>query len=164
MFFCYLHLSSYQVLKYMVSHFLYLVPYIISSLVNLWFIGFNFALLWSSSVVNLGGYEVSLYACLRALFWIFCSVASLLLDSEWVGNGGYFIIGSTSCLYRYTLVLAFAAVKNLIWLLACWLFYVSWVRWNVEMFIQIYFVAWVDQPARGQLRKGHHHPKTRPNP
>ena len=76
----------------------------------------------SSSVVNLGGYELSLLACLSALFWIFCSVASLPLDSALVETVGYSMIGSTSCLYRCTLVLAFA-VLNLFNLVTCMLLF-----------------------------------------
>ena len=76
---------------------------------NLRFIVFSFAFLWSSSRVNLSGYEMSLYACLSALFWILCNIINLLLDSTWVGTGEYSMIGSTNSLYRCTLVLAFAA-------------------------------------------------------
>ena len=80
-----------------------LIPWILFHMLfalwfSLWFNGLSFAFLCSSSMVNLGGYEVSLYACLSALFWLLCSVASLLFDRPCVGIGKYSIIGSTSCL------------------------------------------------------------------
>ena len=36
---------------------------------SLGLIGLSFSFLCSSSVVSLGGYDVSLYACLRSVFW-----------------------------------------------------------------------------------------------
>ena len=65
---------------------------------------------------------MSLYACLSALFWTLCRVASLLLDNAWVGTGGYSMIGSTSCLYRCTLVLALAVRRMICVLLYRYLF------------------------------------------
>ena len=97
---------------------------------NFWFIGFNFAFLWSSSVVNLGGYKVSLYACLSALFWILWNIASLLLDNAWVVIGGYPMIGRTN-----TLVLAFVALNlyNLVTGSFSLVFYAFWITWSSEL-------------------------------
>ena len=49
-------------------------------------------------MVNLGAYEVSLYACLSVLFWILYSIETVDFNKACVGIGEYSIIGSTSCL------------------------------------------------------------------